>query len=121
MKDRISSALKQNLVPGIVLWVFGLCVVSSYYYLDFTHGWFNEVISLKQIYGYAYSAASTDFRWFDSFIFTFKRTETGGNPWFFGGVFVSYWGLGDGCGCILSFAGMDFWPESTGRLSSLRY
>ena len=95
MKDRISSALKQNLVPGIVLWVFGLCVVSSYYYLDFTHGWFNEIIRLKQVYGYAYSAASTAiFGGLIPFIFMrLSGRETGGNPWFLGGVFVSYWGL----------------------------
>lgn len=95
MKDRICSALKQNLVPGIVLWVFGLCVVSSYYYLDFTHGWFNEIIGLKQVYGYAYSAASTAiFGGLIPFIFMrLSGRETGGNPWFLGGVFVSYWGL----------------------------
>ena len=124
MKDRICSALKQNLVPGIVLWVFGLCVVSSYYYLDFTHGWFNEIIGLKQVYGYAYSAASTAiFGGLIPFIFMrLSGRETGGNPWFLGGVFVSYWGLRGWMWMHSIVCRHGFLvQESTGRLSSLRY
>ena len=95
MKKRILSALRQNLFPGIILWVFGLCVVSSYYYLEFTHFWFNEIIRLKEEYGYAYSAVSTAF--FGGLIpFLFMRLsgrERGGSAWKLGGIFVFYWGL----------------------------
>ena len=50
-----------------------------------------------------------DFRRFDSLHFyAFKRMGTGGNPWFLG-EFLSHTGdSGDGCRCILSFAGMVF-------------
>ena len=95
MKNRIYLALRQNLVPGLFLWAFGLALVLSYYYLDFTHGWFKEIIRLKQTYGYGYSAASTAF--FGGLIpFVFMRLsgrEGGGNAWLLGIVFVAYWGL----------------------------
>jgi hypothetical protein len=95
VKNRIYSALQQNLIPGLFLWAFGLSLVLSYYYLDFTHGWFEEIIRLKQTYGYGYSAASTAF--FGGLIpFVFMRLsgrEGGGNAWLLGIVFVAYWGL----------------------------
>ena len=95
MKDRIYLAFRQNLIPGFILWIFGLGVVLSYYYLDFSHVWFEEIIRLKITYGYAYSAISTAL--FGGLIpYVFMRLsgrESGGGAWLMGVVFVSYWGV----------------------------
>ena len=51
--------MRINLIPGLALWIMGVCLVAVYYFGEFSRPWFNEIISLKETYGFAYSAVST--------------------------------------------------------------
>ena len=53
------NGVRVNLIPGIALWVVGLLVVLTYYFVPQAAGLFEEVIELKERYGYFYSAVST--------------------------------------------------------------
>ena len=59
LKQRIGEGIRINLIPGLVLWIMGVCLVGIYYLGEFSRPWFNEIISLKETYGFAYSAVST--------------------------------------------------------------
>ena len=59
LKHRIVQGIRINLVPGIVLWILGLCLVFLYYMGEFSQPWFDGIINLKETYGFAYSAVST--------------------------------------------------------------
>ena len=59
LKQRIGQGIRINLIPGLVLWVLGICLVLFYYLGEFSRPWFDEIISLKETYGFAYSAVST--------------------------------------------------------------
>ena len=59
LKHRIVQGIRINLVPGIVLWILGLCLVLLYYMGEFSRSWFDNIISLKETFGFAYSAVST--------------------------------------------------------------
>ena len=59
LKQRIVQGIRVNLIPGIVLWILGLCLVLLYYLGEFSRCWFDGIISLKETYGFAYSAVST--------------------------------------------------------------
>ena len=59
LKQRIGEGIRVNLIPGLVLWALGGNLVIIYYMGEFSRPWFNEIISLKETYGFAYSAVST--------------------------------------------------------------
>ena len=61
LKQRIGEGIRVNLIPGLVLWIMGVCLVAVYYLGEFSRPWFNQIIILKETYGFAYSAVSTCF------------------------------------------------------------
>ncbi len=61
LKQRIAEGIRINLIPGLVLWIMGVCLVAIYYLGEFSRPWFNQIIILKETYGFAYSAVSTCF------------------------------------------------------------
>jgi len=61
LKQRIGEGIRVNLIPGLVLWIMGVCLVAVYYFGEFSRPWFNQIIILKETYGFAYSAVSTCF------------------------------------------------------------
>lgn len=94
LKQRIGQGIRVNLVPGLVLWVLGACLVILYYTAEFSRPWFNEIISLKETYGFAYSAVSTCF--FGGLIPYLFMQWTGRDSltglWS-GLIFLGYWAL----------------------------
>ncbi|MDA7920442.1 hypothetical protein N9B73_01700 [Verrucomicrobiales bacterium] len=50
---------RANVVPGVLLWSFGLAVVLVYYFVPSTRDLFEWVIAKKVRYGYLYSGIST--------------------------------------------------------------
>jgi hypothetical protein len=95
MKQQIFLALRQNLIPGLFLWFFGLLMVAGFYYVEGSRPWFEQIIQLKLTYGYAYSAVSTAL--FGGLIpYVFMRLsgrDRQGSAWGMGAVFVGYWAL----------------------------
>ena len=61
LKQRIGEGIRVNLIPGLVLWIMGVCLVAIYYFGEFSRPWFNQIIILKETYGFGYSAVSTCF------------------------------------------------------------
>lgn len=61
LKQRIGEGIRVNLIPGLVLWIMGVCLVAIYYFGEFSRSWFNQIIILKETYGFGYSAVSTCF------------------------------------------------------------
>ena len=55
----IRRALRQNIVPGIILQAFALLIALSYFYIPATHIMFDTLAQLKQQAGWRYSAIST--------------------------------------------------------------
>ena len=53
------AGLKANILPGIILQVFGVSIVLLYYLVDSARGVFITIADLKQNYGYLYSGAAT--------------------------------------------------------------
>ena len=95
MGKRIWDALKDNFLPGIILWCIGIGLVCSYYFLDSSRPWFELVINLKNNYGFLYSAVSTAvFGGLIPYLFM-RLVGIGefGNNWKHGILFISYWGL----------------------------
>tara|TARA_B100001939_G_C16792534_1_gene552006 strand:+ start:94 stop:792 length:699 start_codon:yes stop_codon:yes gene_type:complete len=94
LKHRIVQGIRINLVPGIVLWMLGLCLVFLYYMGEFSQPWFDGIISLKETYGFAYSAVSTSV--FGGVIPYLFMQCTGRDPlkgiWS-GIIFLIYWAL----------------------------
>lgn len=54
-----SAGMRANLIPGIALWIFGMSIVLSYYFLESARPLFDRVTSLRETYGFLYSAIST--------------------------------------------------------------
>ena len=48
-------------IPGVVLWVVGLGIVLTYYFIDSSRPFFDWVIEAKKTHGYLYSFLSTGF------------------------------------------------------------
>jgi hypothetical protein len=94
LKQRIGQGIRVNLFPGLVLWILGACLVILYYTAEFSRPWFNEIISLKETYGFAYSAVSTCF--FGGLIPYIFMQWTGRDSltglWS-GLIFLGYWAL----------------------------
>ncbi len=57
--SRAGDVLKRNLVPGLILQVFVIAVVSSYYTIEPIKAMFDEVAQIKLSYGFTFSAIST--------------------------------------------------------------
>ena len=95
MKQRVLWALRQNFIPGLFLWGFGLSLVLCFYYVNASRPWFEGIIKLKMAYGYAYSAFSTAlFGGLIPYLFMrVSRRDTVGNAWGMGTIFVGYWAL----------------------------
>jgi hypothetical protein len=55
------AAAKALLVPGMVLWVTGLLVVLSYYFLPWAEGLFTTIAEWKTRFGFLFAAVSTAF------------------------------------------------------------
>lgn len=91
---RVSIAgFRANLVPGLFLWFFGLGVVLTYYFVDSSRSFFEEVIETKRTYGYLYSFISTGF--FGGlipflYLWAFKKIKKG-MVCSYGAFFVLYW------------------------------
>ena len=94
LKQRIGEGIRINLVPGLVLWVMGVCLVAIYYLGEFSRPWFNEIKILKETYGFIYSAVSTSF--FGGLIPYLFMQMTGRDSlkglWS-GLIFLGYWAL----------------------------
>ena len=94
LKQRIGEGIRINLVPGLVLWVMGVCLVAIYYLGEFSRPWFNEIKILKETYGFVYSAVSTSF--FGGLIPYLFMQLTGRDSlkglWS-GLIFLGYWAL----------------------------
>ena len=90
---RILQGLKQNFVPGLILWILGLGLVGTYYLVESARPLFLQISAWKQDYGYAYSAFSTAlFGGLLPFVFM-RLTGRGGrgSPLLYGFIFVIYW------------------------------
>lgn len=59
IKSSILAALKQNLLPGLVLQFFALATVLTYFFVPASQSVFAWFGVLKQQYGYAYSFVAT--------------------------------------------------------------
>lgn len=59
MLARTKDVLKRNLIPGLILQVFVVLIVSSYYLIEPVKEAFDHVAALKQSYGFVFSAIST--------------------------------------------------------------
>ena len=93
LATRILQGLKQNFVPGLILWILGLGLVGTYYLVESARPLFLQISAWKQDYGYAYSAFSTAlFGGLLPFVFM-RLTGRGGrgSPLLYGFIFVIYW------------------------------
>lgn len=59
MLFRTRDVLKRNLIPGLILQVFVVGVVGSYYLFEPVKHLFDQIASVKLSYGFAFSAVST--------------------------------------------------------------
>ncbi|MBT5716444.1 MAG: hypothetical protein HOI70_05995 [Opitutae bacterium] len=90
---RILEGLRQNIIPGLILWLVGLGLVGTYYLVESARPLFLQIITWKQDYGYGYSAFSTAlFGGLLPFVFM-RLTGRGGRGSLFlsGFIFVIYW------------------------------
>lgn len=53
------AGVRANLIPGVILWFFGIAVVLVYYRVPDSHRFFDQISSLKAEHGYWFSAIST--------------------------------------------------------------
>ena len=92
---RILEGLRQNFIPGIILWIMGLGLVGTYYLVGTARPLFFQIITWKQDFGYFYSAISTAL--FGGLIpFIFLRLTGKGdksNLLQYGSIFVLYWAI----------------------------
>ena len=95
LSGRIIAGLRQNLFPGIFLWVIGMGLVSTYYLVESTRPLFTQVISWKEEFGYLYSALSTAlFGGLIPFVFlAIIRKKKNEKLFIHGFIFVMYWAL----------------------------
>lgn len=59
LRKDIGSAFKQNLIPGLILQIFALCVSLCYFFWPESHVVFNVLSDLKGRYGWRYAAIAT--------------------------------------------------------------
>lgn len=84
---------RANLVPGMLLWCFGLAVVLVYYFVPSTRDLFEWVMAKKVRYGYWYSGISTAvFGGLIPFLYLWwKGNVPAGKILSWGLFFVIYW------------------------------
>lgn len=94
--SQIKHALKQNLIPGLVLQLFAVVIVLSYFYLPQVHYFFAKLTELRQTYGVVFVFASTAlfggfipflYLWFSS---SFKKNQSIG---LVGVFYLLFWGI----------------------------
>lgn len=93
LSTRIVGGLRQNFIPGLILWMIGLGLVSTYYLVESARPLFLQIIDWKQNYGYVYSALSTAlFGGLLPFVFM-KLTGRGESErsLLYGSIFLCYW------------------------------
>ena len=59
IQKSISSALKQNLLPGLILQCFALALLATYFFIPAANPIFSYFSDLKHEFGYAYSGFAT--------------------------------------------------------------
>ena len=93
LAKRIQLGLKQNFIPGLILWIVGLGLVGTYYFVESVRPLFLQIIKWKEDYGYLYSAFSTAlFGGLLPFVFMRITGRCGkGNLLLYGLIFVIYW------------------------------
>ena len=75
---KIKKAFRTNLLPGIVLWIFGTSLILGYYYLSPVQIFLDRMASLKDAYGFLFSFVSMGL--FAGFIPAFVATIIGHIP-----------------------------------------
>jgi hypothetical protein len=55
---QIGKAFRKNLLPGCVLWCFGLLLITGYFYVDAINSILDVTADLKETYGFLFSAVS---------------------------------------------------------------
>ena len=55
---KIASAFRKNLLPGCVLWIFGVLLIVGYFHVDGVRSILNVTANLKETYGFLFSAIS---------------------------------------------------------------
>lgn len=95
LSSRILAAMRQNLLPGFILWCIGLALVCSYYFWMETRPLFEKVIEWKSSFGYRYSALSTAFFGgvIPYFYLRWSGVERIGLHGGHGVLFIAYWAL----------------------------
>lgn len=56
--DKIQNAFRKNLLPGIVLWTFGMSLIGAYFYLPGVHAALDSVAALKERYSFLFAAVT---------------------------------------------------------------
>lgn len=59
MAARTREVFRRNMIPGIILQFFVIAVVGGYYLVEPVTVFFNQIASMKQTYGFYFSAVST--------------------------------------------------------------
>ena len=96
IKQSILSALKQNLMPGLVLQVFALTLVLVYFFVPVSqpiYAWFGV---LKHTYGYGYAFVATAlFGGLIPFLYLYTTDRLDKNRSYFGLLlfYLIFWGL----------------------------
>lgn len=54
-----TAALRQNIIPGICLWIFGIIIVAGYFFVPAFHDSLESLGQLKLRWGWMFSALST--------------------------------------------------------------
>jgi hypothetical protein len=57
--DKSITAIKTNLIPGIILQIFALMLVCSYYYIPAVNQFCQQIADTKTKFGYLFSGVST--------------------------------------------------------------
>ena len=93
--SQIEKAVRQNFIPGLILWCIGLILVFCFYFLDASRPWFQLVIEWKKQYGFFYSGVSTAlFGGVIPYLFLRVSGRGGfGSNWIHGVIFILYWAL----------------------------
>jgi hypothetical protein len=96
IRSSISIAMKQNLLPGLVLQLFAVTLLMLYFFVPASKPAFIWFGALKQHYGYLYSFLATSlFGGLIPFVFLFLTKKIDGNRSILG-LFIFYilfWGL----------------------------
>ena len=96
IKNNIAQALKQNLIPGVVLQIFAAIILAVYFFVPAAQPVYTWFGLLKQEYGYAYSLAATAlFGGLVPFVYLLssRRIEVGRSLLALLCFYIIFWGL----------------------------